>query len=199
MKQISFFIGVIFIFISSCTTKLEELKKFGFEEEKYSDFSVRDLESTYSEHAHVKLKISAPVVSKYSEKEDSYYEFKKGILLTFYNPDLSIETGLSAEYAIYYDKKNIGRAEKNVVITNKKGSILRTEELFLDEKNQKIYTQKPVSITDADGSEIHGKGGFESNMSFTVYEFTDVRGKVPFLENMMTDSAQTENTDEKLK
>jgi LPS export ABC transporter protein LptC len=185
LKVISVTFVILFLTFG-CKTKPADLKRFGFEEEKYTKFEVEDLESTYSENAHVKLVVSSPEVIKYDQTDDSYYEFKKGILMTFYNPDLSIETSLTAEYAIYYDKKNIGRANKNVVITNKKGSILRTEELFLDEKKQKIYTQKPVSIVDADGSEIHGKGGFESNMSFTVYQFTDVSGNIPVVDTLFS-------------
>jgi hypothetical protein len=43
-------------------------------------------------------------------------------------------------------------------------------------KLKKIYTDKLVNIKDEDGFEITGKGGFESNLDFTVYRFTDVSG-----------------------
>jgi LPS export ABC transporter protein LptC len=177
---------ILILFGFGCKTNPEDLKQFGFEDEKYSDISVLDFETTYSSNAQVKLKISSPEVVKIDQKDESYFEFKKGILITFYNPDLSIETSLTAQYAIYYDKRNIGKATTNVVITNKKGSVLRTDELYLDETNQIIYTQKPVTIIDPDGSEIKGNGGFQSNMSFTVYQFTDVSGKIPVADSLMT-------------
>jgi len=185
MKYFKLFI-VLFFFIFACKTKSEDIKQFGFEEEKFNEVSIQDFETTYSSNALVKLKITAPELIKLGEKQDTYFECNKGIVILFYNPDLSIETSLTSKHAVYYDKKNIGRANGDVIITNKKGSVLRTEELFLDEKKQKIYTQKLVTINDIDGSEIIGKGGFESNLSFTAYQFTNVNGKIPIIDSLAT-------------
>lgn len=177
--------ALLMFFIDSCTTNKKELAQFGIEEAGPGNNTIVDFESIFSSDAKVKLKVTAPELVQIENKNESFFDFRKGINLTFYNADLSVETSLVADYAVYFDKKNYGIARKNVVITNKKGSILRTEELFLDEKNQKVYTQKPVSIVDADGSEIKGQGGFESNLNFTVYQFTDVSGKIPVVDTLM--------------
>ena len=96
----------------------------------------------------------------------------------FFDKSKRLHSGLVADYGVYYDTENFAKAKGNVILTNVNGSVLRTEELFLDEKEEKIYSVKSVNIKDKDGFEITGKGGFESNLDFTVYRFTDVTGKI---------------------
>ena len=94
----------------------------------------------------------------------------------FYDNNNKLHSSLRANYGVYYESKGIAKAEDDVRLVNVNGSILKTEELFIVEKEGKIYSVKPVNITDKDGFEITGKGGFESNLDFTVYKFTDVTG-----------------------
>jgi len=179
IKKENSFIYILILFLGlitiSCKTNLEEINALG-QEQNIPDISITEFETTYSTNAIVNTKINAPLVNKYSKVTEPYFEFPQGVSILFYGKNSSIESSLKADYAIYFDQRMLGKAEKNVIITNQSGSILRTEQLYLDDKNKKIYSEKPVTITDSTGSVIHGKGGFISNLSFTVYQFTDVTG-----------------------
>ncbi len=179
MYKIKFFISFLFLLILlfSCKNDMKEIKALTNKKE-LPDVTVENLNSQYSVNGHTQIVLSTPLAYRYTNPQKEYSVFPKGITLIFYDKNMNVHSSLRADYGIYYEKKNFAEAKGNVVLTNVKGSILRTEELFLDEKSEKIYSVKPVNIVDKSGFEITGKGGFESNLDFTVYRFTDVTGKI---------------------
>lgn len=162
------------IFVS-CENKLKEINAFN-QYENMPDVTVKDLYSTYSTEGKIKIKISAPLAYKYTDIEEPRFKFPNGFEILFYDDNGKLTSSLKADYGIYYEKKKMAKAERNVLLTNEDGAKLTTEQLLYDEKLNKIFSVKPVKIIDKDSSEIFGKGGFESNTSFTVYRFDDVSG-----------------------
>ena len=57
----------------------------------------------------------------------------------------------------------------NVHIQNLQGDKFDTEQLFWDEKEQRIYSDKHIHIEQADQGQIDGYYGFESNQQLTEY------------------------------
>ena len=167
---------ILFI-LFSCKNDLEEIKALTNQKE-LPDVTVENLRSQYSINGHTEIVLSTPLAFRYTNPKKDYSVFPKGITLTFYDKHMNIHSSLRADYGIYYEKKNFAKAKGNVILTNVKGSILKTEELFLNEETEKIYSVKPVNIVDKSGFEITGEGGFESNLDFTVYRFTNVTGKI---------------------
>jgi len=168
---------LILVLFSSCSNDLEKVKALT-EVENYADVTVHNLNTLYSANALVKVELQAKLAEKYITRDEPFTDFQEGIYVNFYDDSLKSESKLTADYAIYYDKTKLGKAEKNVRLTNQNGSVLKTEQLFIDEKDNKIYSIKPVNITDKDGSTINSKGGFKSNLAFTVYQFTKVDGEI---------------------
>jgi len=175
-KNISGFVMLIFILtLFSCKTDLDEVRALMHKEE-LPDIIVEDFQSEYSIEGHLKVKLVSPKAYRYTSEDKQYSQFPDGITLMFFNNKMVLHSSLKADYGIYYEKKSFAKAKGNVVLTNVKGSILKTEELLIDEKEEKIYSLVPVTIEDKDGFKITGEGGFESNLDFTVYKFTDVSG-----------------------
>jgi len=170
-----FFYIIILFAISSCENKLKEINAFN-SNENLPDITVKNLYSTYSTEAKIKIKLSAPLAYKYTNTTEPYFKFPNGFKILFYDNNGKLTSSLKADYGIYYEKKKMAKAEKNVLLTNEDGAKLTTEQLLFDEKINKIFSVKPVKIIDKDSSVIFGKGGFESNTAFTVYRFDDVSG-----------------------
>ncbi|MCD4794058.1 MAG: LPS export ABC transporter periplasmic protein LptC [Bacteroidales bacterium] len=160
----------------SCENDLDEIRALENKEE-LPDITVIDLHSEYSINAKTQIKLITPLAYKYTSKDNEHTLFPEGIDLKFYDKNKKLRSSLTADYSVYYENKGFAKAKGNVILTNINESVLKTEELFIDEKEEKIYSVKSVNITDKDGFEITGKGGFESNLDFTVYKFTDVTGK----------------------
>ncbi len=170
---------LIFILISttySCTTDMKEINALTQEYENMPMLTVHGLKLVYSSNAKLQIQLTSAMLQRYQEKDKAYIEFPQGCKINFYNDQAEVESSLKADTAIYHEKTQNARVAGNVVITNTNGSILRSEELFLKNTEQKIYSIKPVTITYADGSVIQGDGGFESNLNFTVYRFKKVTG-----------------------
>ncbi len=130
--------------------------------------SAENIEIIYSDSAQIKLKIIAPVLDRYNDKEEPYTEFPKGIDVTFYNPDQSIKSTLTANYAILDEKTSIWEAKDDVVVINKEeDNQLNTDHLIWDQKKGRMYSEKHARITTVDRV-ILGTG-FESNQEFTKW------------------------------
>ncbi len=159
----------------SCEADLDQIKALSYKEE-LPNIIIENFNAKYSVNGNLQVKLNAPKAFRYTTEKKNYSQFPKGIELKFFDRNMNMHSSLNADYAIYYETKNFAKAKGNVILTNLKGSVLTTEELLIDEKEEKIYSLVPVKIQDEDGFEITGKGGFESNLDFTVYKFTDVSG-----------------------
>lgn len=165
----------VIIIVPACTNKLEEINALT-QKEDLPDMKVKNLVTHYTANGELKVVLETPTAYKYLKKNDGFTLFPEGLNLTFYDANRKIHSKLSAKYGIYEDKKKIAHVKDSVVLTNVNGSVLETEELYFDEASEKIYSIKLVKITDKYGFSIQGAGGFESNIDFTVYRFTDVTG-----------------------
>ncbi len=166
------FIAIVFI---ACGSSLEQIKP----KEDYEtapDVSVENMESIFTSSAKMKAKIKTPLMHNYARLTQPYTEFPEGILIWFYDENMNIISSLTADYAVYYTKKKLWKASKNVYINNLQGGSLQTDEIFGDEVARKIYSLQYVKVIDRDSSIIEGKGGFVSNFEFTEYEFKNVSG-----------------------
>ncbi|MFN8256729.1 MAG: LPS export ABC transporter periplasmic protein LptC [Bacteroidales bacterium] len=160
--------------------------------------AVENINTTYTEEGKIKSKLQAPLLQQFDGIVEPYIDFPKGIIIILYDKDNKIETSLTANRAIYYRDKQTWEAIGNVVISNMYGRVLKTEKLYGDEKEHKIFTDKYVEITEADGSITKAYKGFESNSAFTIYQFIDVSGRITFNEEFMggpDDSLNNQNSD----
>jgi LPS export ABC transporter protein LptC len=175
-NRIVFLMLIVFtLFMYSCKNNVEQIKALENTEE-IPDATVKDLVTDYSIGSRTQVELKTPLVYRYTTKKQ-YSLFPEGLNVKFFDRAGRLHSSLVADYAVYMDDKGFGKATGNVILTNINGSVLQTEELFIDEPNEKIYAVKSVNITDKDGFEITGKGGFESNLDFTVYRFKDVSGE----------------------
>lgn len=176
LKRIHQFVLILIVFfVCSCSNDLDQIKAL-VNKEELPDATVKDLFTTYSISTRTQVELSTPLVYRFTTK-NQYSLFPEGISIKFYDKMGTLHSSLIADYAVYLEDKGFGKATGNVVLTNINGSILKTEELFIDEPSEKIYSVQTVNINDKDGFEITGKGGFESNLDFTVYRFKDVSGE----------------------
>jgi LPS export ABC transporter protein LptC len=132
---------------------------------------VEKAETFYSEKDQVKVKMVADLVYEY---ESGDREFPKGIYLEFFDETGKLESTLRANEAYYFKTENKWRARGKVEVKNMaKNEQLNTEELFWKPAEQKIYTEKFVTIRQEEDV-IYGKGlDAKQDMSdYTILEPT---------------------------
>ena len=176
-KWFAFFLAFSLIFYS-CKTDLSKVKPPA-DIKNLPQLSIQNFNAKYKISNILRAEAYAPLMNKYTI-DKNYIEFPKGVNVKFYNDYFHVNTSLTCEYAINYPDKELWKFSGNVVIKSNDGGTLKTQELYFDQKTQKIYSIKYVEVTDPQGSVIRGKGGFEANYNFTVYEFKNVDGVLNF-------------------
>ncbi|MFP4059949.1 MAG: LPS export ABC transporter periplasmic protein LptC [bacterium] len=168
----------LFFFISvSCENDIERINTVT-QNQDFPTLSGFDAEFLYSDSGLVQIKIETPEYHRYTMKEEPYMEFPYGIIAYFYNDSLEIESEISANYAKYFVEEKLWEARGDVIgINHVKNEQLNTEELFWDEKERLIYSEKFSRISTNDGV-FYGEEGFEADQNFTRWKLIGTRGNV---------------------
>jgi len=136
----------------------------------------RDVEILYSDSAIVRVRVTAPTLHNYTEREDPRQEFPDGIKLEFLTPNLTVRSTLTAKFAERRQDKGLVIARDSVVLTTVERETLETEELIWDEIAQKVRTDKFVKVTKP-GEVIYGFG-LEANQDFSFWKITVPKGTI---------------------
>ena len=169
------------MFTAGCKTDMKEVQSLT-DTTNYPEIQIKGVEFIHTDSARLQLKVIAPELLKYSDDEEPYIEFPSGIEVFQYDDSLNIAAKLKADYAIYYEDKNLWKAMRNVVGFNKKDSTtLYTDLLFWDPEKEKIYTDADVKIVNAD-AEIYGEG-LNANQDFSNMEVGKSTGEYYFNES----------------
>lgn len=136
----------------------------------------KNIHYTYSDSARITTVLKAPEAHSYSQLEEPYLEFIKGINVEFFDDSGQSESRITANYAIRYTEKKQWNARDSVVFVNQKGEKLNTDFLVWDEESGKIHSDDHVKIT-TPSQIIMGKG-FESDQTFSYYKIYKVTGEI---------------------
>lgn len=169
----TFFLFSLFLF--SCKNKQSDIQDIVSKNSLRQD-KAEQVTIIYSEAAKVKFRLYADELIRNEIAKPRYTDFKKGIRLEAFNDSLKIESILTAKFARYYEEKQNVLIRDNIVVVNKKGDRLSTEELVWNQQLQKFYTEKPVSIRTA--TQVIYGDGLEANQDFSWYQITNIKGVV---------------------
>lgn len=159
----------------ACKNDMKEIMLLDFTD-TLPDLTARDVKMFYSESAEVQVQLISPLVLSY-EGSEPYTEFPEGFVVMFYDSLQRVKSKISADYGINYEKTKLMEARYNVEVINlEKDEMLNTEELFWDQKNGTIYTEKFVRITR--GQEIIMGDGLTSDQEFESIEILKPRGTI---------------------
>jgi len=163
----------------SCENDIKKVKELS-NAEQLPVIHATDVETIYSDSAIVRLKITGPELKEFEETEEreAFIEFPKGMKAVFYNKSGRIESSLEAEYAVFWKKIKQFEARTNVVVKNfTEKQELYTEQLFWDQEEEKIWSDKFVKIITEKGP-TYGEEGFESDHNFTRFRILKSRGQM---------------------
>lgn len=134
---------------------------------------VENVESFYTENTQVKVKIFAAEIHEF---ESGDREFPKGIYLESFNEAGQLESTIRANEAYYFKKENQWRGRGKVEVKNiKKNEQLNTEELFWKPADEKIFTDKFVTIR-LESDVIYGQG-LEAKQDMSDYVIKKPEGE----------------------
>ena len=162
-------------FLTSCQNDLAEIDKV-INGEMISVETAKEVSVLYSDSAMVKVRVEGPVMLRHLDTENPRQEFTDGVKVVFFGAGQKIESVLTAKYAIRLEKKNQIIVRDSVVWQSFKGEKLETEELIWEERKEKVYSNRFVTITKPD--EIIYGYGFEADQDFSSWTIKAVEGEL---------------------
>lgn len=142
----------------------------------------------YSEHLSIVMSkngrrsyhFKAPLVEGYTLAREPYREFRKGVTITTYKDDSlsTVDATLTANYAIYYETRELWEAKGDVVVEKSDGTELYTQQLFWNAKTGKIYSNVDTKILEGATGDVYSGESFESDESFKHWSFNRFSGAV---------------------
>lgn len=123
---------------------------------------------------------TAPQLEGYTLAREPYREFRRGIRITTYKDDSlsTVDAVLTANYAIYYEKRELWEAKGNVVVEKSDGKTLYTQQLFWNAQTDKVYSNVDSKIVQNNGRDVFIGEGFESDASFKEWRFRRMKGRM---------------------
>lgn len=155
------------VLFTSCSRKGQDLGEAITERDSLPMLATYDVNSLISDSGLIRYRVVADEWLVYDRKNPSYWAFEKGVYLEKFDVDLNVETELKADTAYYYDRTKLWELKGNVAIKNVEGERFNTDQLFWDERTQRVYSDRFIRIEQKDRT-ITGQG-FESNQQMTVY------------------------------
>ena len=113
----------------------------------------------------------------FDKKDTPYWDFPIGIRFERFASDLSIDAEVECNKAVYYNKIELWKLNNNVKAVNLSGEEFYTNELYWDQKKEKVYSDSAIKIIQKD--KIIEGVGFESNQTFTKYVIRRPKGVIP--------------------
>ena len=112
-----------------------------------------------------------PLLEGYRLGAEPYREFRRGVRITTYRDDslASVDAVLTANYAIYYEKRELWEARGDVVIKKFDGTEVYTQQLFWNARTKKVYSNVDTKLVK--GNNVTVGERFESDEDFKDWRF----------------------------
>lgn len=186
------------ILLFSCADK-DAGRASASEETMMTEYS-EDLSVVMSQNGRRSYHFVTPLLEGYSLAREPYREFRKGVKITTYQNDslTTVDAVLTANYAIYYENRELWEAKGNVVVEKSDGKTLYTQQLFWNARTKKIYSNVDSKIVQNNGRDVFIGEGFESDEEFKDWRFRRMKGRMEVEMKQSADSAATDSTSVRL-
>jgi LPS export ABC transporter protein LptC len=169
-------LALVLLAFSSCKNDEKVVEEINAPLINYPLNEQRHANIMYSDSGINILEIDAALVQDYGNMEPPYTYFGGGLTVRFYNgPEMS-STVMTADTARQEKKSDLWAIGGNVIVRNGKGESMLTELLFWDKAEERLYTDKKVTI-ETEGQLITGLG-FEADQEFNNYRIFKVQGEI---------------------
>ncbi len=161
---------------TSCKNELNEIPS-DLSLQNLQDDRATDVTIIFSENGKTKARLKGKEFIKNEKAKPPYIDLNHGLKVDFFDDSLNVESTLTALTARYYTQDENVLVRDSVLVVNKKGERLQTEELVWNQKLERFYTDKFVRITI--GDQITYGEGLEANQDFTWFRIKKQRGSIP--------------------
>lgn len=167
---------VLFIAVSCSKTEVEKIDAI-VDRSSLPKLRASEITTVISDSGITRYRISTPQWDLYDKSIQPYWEFPYGIHLERFDEKLKIDANIHGDYAKFLVNEQLWELRGNVKMTNIKGELFETEQVFWNQREERIYSDTIVKITQT--THILNVSGFESNQQMTRYKFKQTNGIFP--------------------
>jgi LPS export ABC transporter protein LptC len=121
----------------------------------------------YVDSGKVVATLKSEKMRDFSNKNFPYREFPEGLEVEFFGEDDEKNT-VTANYGIIYDQTGIIDLQGDVVVVTSDSTRLMADQLYWDQENNWVFTDRQNTIRFKNGARNEGQG-FDSNQEFSNF------------------------------
>ena len=170
IPAVIFAAGILF----SCVNDLDTIEKVTFDDKAPGEV-MSNAEVLISDSGYAQVRIHA-VIAETFKLPERVTKIKDGVTVDFYSSEGKIVSKLTALYGVVNHQTGIMLVRDSVVLRNiNKNQILETEELFYNQRDSSIYTDKNVIVRR--NGKVGTGSGIRTTQSFSSYQVNNPVGE----------------------
>ncbi|HEY5592192.1 MAG TPA: LPS export ABC transporter periplasmic protein LptC [Paludibacter sp.] len=180
-----FMVVVMLFFMIACSSK-EEADKIGaiVDRSALPQLHATEITTVISDSGITRYRISASRWDVYDKASKPYWDFPNGIHFEKFDANLKVDANIHSQYARFNENEQLWELKGKVKAMNLQGELFETEQLFWNQREERMYSDSLIKITQV--SQITTGIGFESNQNMTRYTIRKVVGIIAYSEKDST-------------
>ena len=178
---------MLLLFSASCSKEHKEVVDVEFDPDKTYTMKATDVSSLISDSGITRYRLKAKS-GRFTGRRRNPIGISPRIYVEKFDTLFQTEASIKADTAYYYDKKGLWELIGNVEVESLQGEHFETSQLFWDQKQEKVYSDKFMRIEQED--KIITGIGFESNQDMTQYKIFNPQGIFP-VSDALADTTRT--------
>jgi len=171
----NFILVLLAALVFGCQSNFKEVQKINFAE--FSPTGEADtLTLKYTDSGKIKAILVCSKMLDYGSVEYPFTEFPKGIHVTLYD-NKGQKTFVRSDFATSFKGTDVIDLRGNVVISTEQGQVLKTDQMYYEQKNEWFYTDKAFTLTDPNKGSTAGEG-IDFNKDLKVVNYQKVSGVI---------------------
>ena len=168
-------------FCLSCGNKDKQLGPAVTSRDSTSVITTRGVDMYISENGVIRYHVIAEEWKIFDKMKPPFYSMEQGVMLEILDTLMQVESKLVADTAYYMIDDELWHLKKNVHAENIRNEEFDTPELFVNNRNERMYSDSVIHIKQE--KQILVGRGFNSNQSMTEYTIRKTEGIFPITEN----------------
>lgn len=197
LSVVTVLLSVMAFFFISCKEEVKSTVDLHYDADKVPSLNTDSVTMLISDSGLIRYKVIAKTWEIFDRAKDPHWFFPDGLYVEQFDTIFSIVATVKADTAWNFTSKKLWQLRGHVVIRNKLGETFSSEELFWDQRQQKVYSKKYVEVFRPDKMILRGMGGFEANQQMTEYRFWNVKDSPITYNEDQEANADDQNNEEK--
>ena len=178
-KSIALLLCMAMLF--SCNNDMRNLQQLSIQK-KFPQGEAFDFKLVYTDSTKVVAVVTSKLNKDFTNQRMPYSEFPEGVKVEFYD-QARHKNIVEANYGIIYPSSDMVELRDNVVLTTYDGKKLKTSQLFWDQKEDWIFTDREFSFTDETKGTVTNGIGMDFDKKFSTVKAHKTTGILAIEDN----------------